>query len=94
MYHMPGCIAGQLATAQPLDSSTAFYVSKVKRLHAYFLAQLIKAVLYHFFIFWRGLYSLFSSSRRSNIHHIPNSGIQNASTTKRDMFISLKYNKP
>ena len=41
----------------PCDSSTAqmaFYVSKVKRLHAYFFARLIKAVLYHFLYLWRG----------------------------------------
>ena len=41
----------------PCDSSTAqtaFYVSKVKRLHAYFFARLIKAVLYHFICFGAG----------------------------------------
>ena len=62
-------------TCDSSTAQTAFYVSKVKRLHGYFFARLIKVVLCHFFIFWRGLYSFFSSSRRSNIHHIPNSGI-------------------
>ena len=60
------------STAQQLNS---FLRIKIRAFTRLFFARLIKAVLYHFFIFWRGLYSLFSSSRRSNIHHIPNSGI-------------------
>ena len=39
------------ATRDSSTAQTAFYVSKVKRLHAYFLAQLIKAVLYPLFTF-------------------------------------------
>ena len=46
---MPGCIAGQLATARQPEK--AFCASKLERLHAYFLAQLIKAVLYPLFTF-------------------------------------------
>ena len=44
---MPGYIAGQLATAQQREK--AFRVSKLERLHAYFFARLIKAVLYPLF---------------------------------------------
>ena len=40
MYHMPGCIAEQLATARQPEK--AFCVSKLERLHAYFFARLIK----------------------------------------------------
>ena len=80
MYHMPGYIAGQLAAAQQLNS---FLCIKSKAFTRLFFCSINKAVLYHFFMFWRGLYSFFSSSRRLNIRHIPDNGIQNAKHDKK-----------
>ena len=52
--HMPGCIAGHLATARQHEK--AFCASKLKRLHAYFFTRLIKAVLYHFIYLVRAVF--------------------------------------
>ena len=45
------CTYARIHSQATRDSSTAFCVSKLERLHAYFFARLIKAVLYPLFTF-------------------------------------------
>ena len=90
--HMPGLIAGRLATAQQHEK--AFCVSKLERLHAYFFARLIKRY-----------YTIFLCFGAVCIRFLVHPGAlifptylivayRTQGTTKRDMFISLKYNQP
>ena len=91
MYVCPDAKPG---TLRQLDSSNGFLCIKSKAFTRLFFGTINKSGIIPLFISLGGLYSLFSSSRHPMIRLMPDNGIQYASTTKRDMFISLKYNTP